>query len=120
MDDFDDEQEEATPEQELRAAKLKKKIDIFMGEIGEDMLDQEAIDLTERKTKELFIKNSIPYTRSSLTAFTQGLEFGLSKENSMIMMIIIAQKSIIRKMSKSKVSDELMEKSLRGNKETDA
>lgn len=99
----DDEKEEGeegeeSPADKARWDKVRKKTDAFMAEIGEDVLDEEAIEKTEEHTKALFKNRNLPYQTLILRAFIEGAAFSLGKERSTIMTIHMAQRVILKKM----------------------
>lgn len=66
---------------EERAKRIKDKQDKFLAEIAEDLLDPETIKSTEETIKKIFKKTSVPYTRASLKAFSEGSQIILAAQH---------------------------------------
>ncbi len=102
---------------EERYKKIKDRQDQFLADIAEDMLDEETIRGTESTIKTVFKKASIPYTRASLKAFSEGQQIIMAAQHSggdqVVMGLISATRKIISDLEakvKSATNDHPIEK----------
>lgn len=95
---------EKTPDElkksEEKFLKIKGKMDAFMVEIGEDVLDEEILNKTKDHTLKLFQRNGIRFSRETLGAFIEGatLVLGSQSDHQTMIQVIMAQKVILKKM----------------------
>ncbi len=104
---FENEEEEQTPEQKQKRARLKHKMNEVMSEMADLMIDDETKGKVEDQLKEVFKDNGLTYSFISLNAFLHGMEFACaaySSDPKMTMMVMCVLRSIVdkRKVEMSK------------------
>ncbi len=81
MEDEDFKDDETNEEKRERVEKLSNKLDLFMQEVGGDLLSTKEKEMTFKKFREVFKGGKIPWTTTHLKAFVEGLQFCMQAYN---------------------------------------
>lgn len=102
-----------------KAKRFAKKMENFMAEVAEDMLDEEGYSLTKKNIYERIQDIGIPVTAASLKSFYEGFTLGMAtshEDMQLAMLIMVAVRKMIAE--KTKGMDEIINKSFpHGNKQ---
>ena len=88
---------------EKKHRRIKMKMEQFMLEVGEELIDEESIRMVQDKVKKTFKQNGIPYRLSYLKSFKEGIEMGASAiENGkdIFVMFLVSVSRIIADIEK--------------------
>lgn len=100
--------------------KYMKKFEALMGEMGEEMIGTEEMALLEKKYREVFSREGIPFNAVSLKAMYEGMSLAITamvgegKDGiSLATTMLLATRSMIAR--KDKVTKETADKALSEN-----
>lgn len=115
MNDHEELDEETIARREEKEKKFSAKLNDFMAEMGEEMLEDEDREKIEGQLKGIFAKRNLAFNTSNLESFVEGATMSLSaivsdKSPEMPMMLIMICKGIIkkRKTESKKVAEDSM------------
>ncbi len=100
--------------------KYMKRFEALMAEMGEEMLGTEELTLLEKKYREVFTKEGIPFNTNSLKAMYEGMVLAITalvgegKDGiQLATTMMLATRSMIAR--KDKITKEATDKALNSN-----
>ncbi len=89
---------------ENKAKKLLQRLESFMGEAGDELLDDEVKEHLETKLRAMLQKKGLYFTTQTLKAFYEGMSFMRAaveeKDSNLEMIMLIGVRYLIRKREK--------------------
>jgi hypothetical protein len=114
------EEEEISPEKKKKQESIKKKARELMQEMAEEMIDDEILELSEKKVRQFLKDESLPYSLTTLKAVLVGFGWACAtamdsdgqKLTSLICACIQRQVTAMKKVSVKPEMDSIIERSM--------